>query len=71
MFLYVVAIKVIIRFNNDGKGIKVYRQVTQKIKIENIFWNDINCFASLKPILIYETSRSKINFSKNPGIITY
>ena len=31
-FLYVVATKVVTHFNNDGKGLKVYRQETQELK---------------------------------------
>ena len=43
-----------------------------KIKIVNIFWGNINCFARLNSILIYEkASSSKINFSNNPGVIIY
>ena len=70
MFLYVVATKVVTLFNNDGWGLRVFRQKT--IKIENNFWGEMNYFARLKPILIYETvSSSKMNFSKNLGIISY
>ena len=70
MFLYVVATKFVTLFNNDGRGLRVYRQ--KKIKIENNFSGEINYFARLKPILIYETaSSSKMNFSKNLGIIGY
>ena len=32
MFLYVFSVKVITNFNNNGKGLKVYRQETQKLK---------------------------------------
>ena len=70
IFLYVVATKVVTLFNNDGRGLRVYRQ--KKNKIENNFSGEINYFARLKPILIYETaSSSKMNFSKNLGIISY
>ena len=58
MFLYVVAAKAVTHFNNDGKGLKVYRQETQKFKIQNILWGDINCFARLKPIMMYEKASS-------------
>ena len=52
MFLCLVAIKVVTHFNNDDKGLKLYRQETQKIKIDNFFWGDIKYFARLKPILM-------------------
>ena len=53
------------------RGIKAVQTGSPIIKIENIFWGKINCFASPKPILIYEASSSKRNFSKIPRIITY
>ena len=71
MFVNVVATKVITHFNDNGKGLKAYKQETKKSKwwtvlTRNVFWGDINCFASLKPILrLYEkSSSSNTNFQK-------
>ena len=78
MLLFVVATKVVTHDNN--KGLKVIVQTgDQEFKIvnfgdnTNIFYSDIDCFSWLNPILILygKVSSSKINFSKNPGIISY
>ena len=74
MFLYVVATKIATLFNDNFKGSKVYRQEAKKLVNfgSELFWGDMNSFATLKPILmLYEkASNPKIIFSKNPGIIS-
>ena len=67
MFLHVVTTKIMIYFNDNDKGLKVYRQETKKSKKHTLlvtinFWGDINCFVKHKPILILweKSSSSKI-----------
>ena len=69
MFLHVVTTKVMTYFNDNDKGLKVYRQETKKSKqhtllVTIIFWVDINCFVKHKPILIlWEKSSSSKMYS--------
>ena len=70
MFLYVVGNKVATHFNNDGKGLKVYRQETQKLKWITFSEVKSTAFPDSGPLYyIRRLPAQKLIFQKNQALL--